>query len=388
MTAVSFDIEGVLDDARNETGLDDFGPPQFSEGLSLLLATYATNGYDDEAKGGLRARVVHLLAERLRIEDAWARHPEIRDIPIVAPMYLTGLPRTGTSALLNLLSQDPAARPLRLWEAMNPSPLPDNPPKEEDPRYLQVKAFAEAVQATNPDFGKIHHTGADVPEECIHLLNHTFCDVQFGVEVLMEPYGSWFRTQDLHASYRYYADLLRMLQWRSPGERFLLKSPAHLWALDVLAEMFPDCAVVVTHRDPAECVASYASMMDALMIGRDFRRESLGPAVLDYLAAKMDRFLDHRERIGEERIFDLTFDEVGADAPGCVRRIYGHFGIALSPEVDDACSRWAGEHVRGEHGTHEYSLAEYGLTEDQVRERFGSYLDRFDVAPQRRGHGS
>lgn len=380
MSEVSLDLDGVLADARETAGLDDFGSDDFRAGLAVLLETYDSNGYDDNGRRGCRGRVVGLLAERLRIEDALVAHPEIRDVEIVAPMYLTGLPRTGTSALLNLLSQDPAARPLKLWEAMNPSPLPGNPPEAEDPRYLGIKAFTESVYEANPDFDKIHHTSADTSEECIHLLNHAFCDVQFGVEVLMEPYASWFRAQDLHASYRYYADQLRMLQWRSPGERFLLKSPAHLWALDILVELFPDCSIVVTHRNPLECVPSYASMMDALMIGRDFDRRELGPAVLDYLAAKTDRAMASRERIGEERIVDLHFADLEADPVGAVRRIYGHFGLDLTPALDEAFTAYAGRHAKGEHGEHEYALDEFGLTADMILERFSRYVEHFGIA--------
>ncbi|MBX7161019.1 MAG: sulfotransferase [Acidimicrobiia bacterium] len=380
MSAVDLDVDGVLADARAMAGLDDFGADDFREGLGVLLATYGANGYDAAALQGCRDRVVRLLAERLRIEAALARNPEIRDVPIVAPMYLTGLPRTGTSALLNLLAQDPAARPLKLWETMNPSPLPGNPPEDEDPRYLGIKAFTESVYEQNPDFEKIHHTSADTPEECIHLLNHTFRDVQFGVEVLMEPYATWFRRQDLRPSYSHYADQLRMLQWRAPGERLLLKSPAHLWALDLIVDLFPDCAVVVTHRNPVESVASYASMMDALMSGREHDRAALGPAVLDYLAAKTDRAMAARDALDPRRFFDLDFDDVGTDPGGCLRRIYSHFGIELTAAVEAACARHAGRHVRGEHGTHEYSLAEYGLDADEVLDRFAAYVERYSIA--------
>lgn len=379
MSEVSLDVEDVLAEARETAGLHDFGSDDFRAGLGVLLETYGSNGYDESGRRGCRGRVVGLLAERLRIEAALEQHPEIRDVPIVTPMFLTGLPRTGTSALLNLLSQDPAARPLKLWEAMNPSPLPGNPPEHEDPRYLATKAFTESLYEKKPDFDKIHHTSADTAEECIHLLNHTFCDVQFGIEVLMEPYASWFRRQDLHASYRYYADLLRMLQWRAPGERFLLKTPAHLWALDILVELFPDCSIVVTHRNPMESVASYASMMDALAIGREHDTAALGPVVLDYLAAKMDRSLVCREHIDADRIIDVQFADLAADPVRTVRQIHAHFGLDLTPDLDAALAAYAGRHAKGEHGEHEYSLDEYGLTEDMVMERFARYVERFDV---------
>lgn len=377
MSEVSFDAEQLLEEARKGTGLDDFGSDDFREGLGLLLETYDTNGYEEDGRRRTRGRVLGLLMERLRIEDAWKAHPEIRDVEIRAPLYLTGLPRTGTSALLNLLSQDTAARPMQLWEGLNPSPLPGNPPKEDDPRYRAIASFMGKVYEENPDFDSIHHTSADTAEECIHLLNHTFQDVQFGVEVLMEPYGSWFQAKDRRPSYLYYADLLRMLQWQRPGERFLLKTPAHLWALDVLVEIFPDCSIVITHRNPIECVASYSSMMDSLMMGRTFDRAALGPTVLEYLARKMEYSLECRETIEDSRIIDLAFDDLVADPVGTVTQIYEHFGLPLSPELLGTFTEYAKAHPQGEHGTHEYDLETYGLTEGGILDRFAFYTERF-----------
>ena len=372
---VSFDLEELLEDARQSADLSDFGCDDFREGLQVLLDTYDHSGYTEDGRRQCRGRLLGLLTERLRIEDAWKQHPEIRDVPIVAPVFLTGLPRTGTSALLNLLSGDPAMRPMELWEGMNPSPLPGNPPKTEDPRYVGIKEFLDHMYGENPDFDAIHHTTADTPEECVHLLNHTFADVQFGVEVLMEPYGSWFQAQDHRSSYAYYADILRMLQWQRPGERFLLKTPAHLWALDVLVELFPDCSIIITHRDPLECVASYTSMMEALMAGRSFDRRELGPTVMEYLAAKMDRAMACREQIDPARILDVEYTDFISEPVATVRSIYGHFGLPVDGDLEQAWEAHVAAHPQGEHGEHEYSLEDYGLTESQIRDRFATYGD-------------
>lgn len=377
MSGASLDVSGLLEEARQGTGLADFGADDFREGLGVLLETYETNGFDTDACRRLRGRVLGLLMERLRIEDAWRTHPEIRDVTIEAPMYLTGLPRTGTSALLNLLAQDPAARPMQLWEGLNPSPLPGNPPQEDDPRFVAMRDFMDRMYEENPDFDRIHHTSADTPEECIHLLNHTFQDVQFGMEVLMQPYGAWFEAQDHRPSYLYYADLLRMLQWQRPGDRFLLKTPAHLWALDILVDMFPDCSIVVTHRDPVECVASYSSMMEALMKGRAFERRDLGPVVMEYLARKMEHSMACRESIDPARIVDIRFDDIVAAPVGAVRSIYDHFRLPMPAVLEAAFGDHAAAHPQGEHGTHDYELETYGLTEGRIRDRFATYTERF-----------
>jgi hypothetical protein len=373
--AVSFDIDGVLADARRKSGLDDFGNSDYVTGLKVLLDTYDQHYAEEKLRKQKRRRVVDLLIVRAKIEAAWKANPEIKQIAIKKPMYLTGLPRTGTSALLNLLAVDSDARPLKLWEGLNPDPLPGNPPQSEDPRFVGMKQFYDEINNT-ADFKKIHSTSAETPEECVHLLNHTFSDVQFGYEPLMEPYGSWFRQQDLHASYRYYADILRLLQWQRPGNRLLLKSPCHLWALDVITEMFPDSAIIITHRNPLESVASYCSMMEALMAGRsDLDKKELGLATLNYLADKLQHSYALRASIDPGRIIDLQFNDFIADPIAVVKKIYTYFKLPLTASTLGAMQQYQDSHPMGRYGKHEYGLVSYGLTESQVMQRFAFYRD-------------
>jgi hypothetical protein len=374
-------LESLLDEARAQAGLDDFGDPRFREGLGVLLETYETTANLSPAgRKRTRRRLVQLLATRLRVEAAWKRHPEVRGIPLRGPVYLTGLPRTGTSALFNLLGADPHHRPLLLWEGLFPDPLEGLPPGTPDPRREALRTLNERDRAKNPDFDKVHYVTVDMPEECVLLTAHTFCDAQMGIEPLMEPYASWFQRQDLRPAYRYYTDLLRLLQWQRPGERWLLKSPAHLWALDVLVETFPDACILWTHRDPLEMMGSYCSMMAMLMaIRASFDPKELGPTVLEYLARSLERGLAARDRLEARRVLDVDFRAFVADPLGSVRGVYDHFGLERTPEVEAALAAWAREHPQGKHGAHRYSLEEYGLSAEAVRERLGFYLERFDV---------
>jgi len=382
VAASDFDPEALLAEAREQAGgLADFGAPDFREGLGVLCETYErTADFDERGRRRNRRRLVGLLATRLRIEAAWRRHPEIREREVRAPLYLTGLPRTGTSALFNLLAADPAARPLLLWEGIFPDPLPDLAPGQEDPRRAALRAHYAKGREKNPEFTKIHYTDADRPEECVMLLAHTFRDVQMGIEVLMEPYASWFQQQDLRPPYAYYADLLRMLDWQRPGERWLLKSPAHLWALDVLVETFPDCGIVLTHRNPLEIIPSYCSMMAALMAGRRHLDEAeLGPVVLEYLARSLERGLAQRDRSDPRRFLDVAYTDFVADPLKTAERIYEHFGLPLPDAARERMRAHVRESPQGRHGAHEYDLGEYGLTPGRVRERLADYIRRFDL---------
>lgn len=378
--AVRLDPAALEDEARRTTGLEDFGGDDFREGLGVLCDTYERAGLKESGRERTRARLLHLLQTRLRIAAAFGRHPEIRERPIRRPVYLTGLPRTGTSALFNLLGADPAARPLLLWEGMSPDVPRDFVPGREDPRLTAWKALHARDRERNREFEKIHHVDPEGPEECVLLLAYAFRDVQMGIEPLLEPYGGWFQKQDLGRSYDYYLDLLRMLDFQRPGERWLLKSPAHLWALDILVERLPDACILWTHRNPLEIIPSYCSMMRVLMnIRESVDPHELGPVVLEYLARSLERGLAARERLGPDRFVDVDYGAFVADPLGTAERIYAAFDLPLPEATRQALREHAEAHPQGRHGRHEYSLEEYGLAPEGVRERLRFYTERFDV---------
>jgi len=377
-----FDEAAVLAAARQATGLDDFGGDDFREGLRVLLQTYATTaGLTERGRRMNWRRVVQLLATRLRVSAALARHPEILERAIPSPLYITGLPRTGTSALFNRLACDPATRPLLLWEGECPDPAQDLEPGQPDPRYLEIKARYERSRAKHPELAKIHFADADTPEECVLLTAHAFRDVQLGFEVLLEPYRSWFAEQDLRPAYRYYATQQRMLDWQRPGERWLLNSPAHLHHIDSLVELFPDACIVFTHRNPLEVVGSYCSMMETLMASRGCSPQpGLGETVLEYLAWSMERGLAARERAKPERFYDVDYERFVADPMDAIRRIHDHFGLGLDAETAGRMQAQGGANPSRGHGTHSYGLEKYDLTPDRVKRRLAPYIERFALA--------
>lgn len=372
--------EKLLQEARERAGLSDFGDERFREGLRVLLETYERAGLTEKGRKMARRRVAQLLETRLRIEEAFRSHPEIRAREIRSPVYLTGLPRTGTSALFNLLGMDPASRPLLTWEGMFPDPIEGLTPGEEDPRLRGMRERYEKARASGLSFDAIHFVRPDGPEECVLLQAHAFCDVQIGVEPLMEPYGTWFQKQDLRPMYAYYRDLLKLLDWQRPGQRWLLKSPAHLWALDILVEMFPDVCIIWTHRNPMQILPSYCSMMAALMSQREgLDKTQLGPVVLEFLARSLERGLAARERSDPSRFVDVDYRQFVADPMASVRRIYQAFDLKLSPDTERTMHEYVAANPQRKHGAHRYSMEEYGLSPEQVTRRLKFYIDRFDL---------
>jgi len=377
----AFDAQALLAEARAETGLSDFGAGEFREPLGVLCETYARAPFDERGRRRSRRRLLGLLATRLRVEAALRRHPEIWQRELRRPMVLTGIPRSGTSALFNLLAVDPAARALRLWETQAPDPPEGLAPGAVDPRHLAMQQRYEQALQRNPEFTKIHFASADTPEECPLLQAVTLHGVHHGLEVLLEPYATWFLGQDLLPMYRSYRTLLQMLDWQRPGERWLLKSPAHLWAIDAVLAVFPDAAIVFSHRDPVPCIASICSLLDALVAGSlTWPKHALGPRALDFYATSLERGLAARDRHDPSRFLDVWHDELVDDPLAVVRRIHARFGLPLPAAAQAAMRAHVDENPKGRHGAHVYSLEEWGLSAEAVRARFRPYCERFGIA--------
>lgn len=379
MSEVDFDPESLCHEACASTGLADFGDDDFREPLAVLCDTYDRNAWDEHGRRRNRRRVLGLLSTRLRVQEGLRKHPDIRDRELVQPLVLTGLPRSGTSALFNLLACDAAARPLLLWETQFPDLPEDLAPGEPDPRYAAVKAYYEQAHEKNPEFTKMHFASADTPEECVLLHAYSLSGVHHGVEVMLEPYASWYRGQDLRPMYRYYRTLLQMLDWQRPGERWLLKAPAHMWAIDALIETFPDAAIIWNHRDPVVCTASICSMTHAIFQGLEMDKRELGPIVMDFYVTSLERGLIARAKSDPARFVDVAHDDFVADPSGVVRRVYEHFALPLGDDVRSAMKAHMLANPKGKHGEHHYVLEDFGLEAHAVRARFADYIERFEI---------
>jgi len=372
--------DAILEEAQVNTGLNDFGPVEFREALDVLLETYDTHYKTQKGRKKSYRRVVGLLATRLRVAEALRKAPEITDRPIPRPMVLTGLPRSGTSALFNLLGSDPAARALLLWETQFPDPMEGLEPGAPDPRHDAIEAYYEKSRETNPEFTKMHYSSADTPEECVLLHAYSLSGVHIGTEVMLEPYASWYRRQDLHGMYAYYRMLLQMLDWQRPGERWLLKAPAHMWAIDALIDTFPDVSIIWTHRNPLACIPSICSMTHILFEGQvELSKQELGPIVMDFYATSLERGLAVRDKSDPARFIDVNHDDFVDNSMGVVKRIYKHFDLSIDGRANQAMKDHVEANPKGRHGKHEYHLDDWGMTSEEIITRFAPYIERFNI---------
>ncbi len=374
--AVNFIADELVEEAKGQTGFEDFGDLPYREGLETLLETYDRNVRDPEGRKRCRDRVVMQLATRLKCENAFKTIPEYADQAITAPVFVTGLPRSGTSALLNLLVSAPENRGLLQWEVQFPDPWPDSKPGDEDPRYpFLVKALEET---RNSEFAKIHFVDADTPEECVLLHAFAFTGVQLGFEIMLEPYRSWLLARDLAPMYAYQKKQMQMLSWRSPGGQWMLKAPAHMWGIDAILDVFPDARFVWCHRDPQKVVPSINSMNKVVMgmYAGDYSHldgGDIGRAVMDWYAMSLEKGLASRDTLPPEMFVDMSQREFVENPMAVVDRVYDAFGMQLSDDSRAALQAHIDNNPKGKHGRHEYDLAEYGLTSAMIAERFAFY---------------
>ena len=372
----------MLATASRRTGLDDFGDPAFREPLERLL-----DSLEREARLNLVGRIAAredltgMLMNRLKLERDRKQHPAIAGEQIRRPLVITGLPRSGSTFLHGLLAQDPASRVPLHWELRFPSPPPERSTYDTDPRIERAARHLRWFFRLNPEFRKIHSVGARLPEECVVILSHAFLSFEFSSNWFVPSYQSWLEQQDLEPAYRYHRRFLQHLQSGYPGERWLLKAPPHLPGLRALFTVYPDADVILTHRDPLEVVPSIASLH--VVLRRTFSRAvdplAVGPEVSQMLADDIRRGYAARDDgcAPPERFLDVWYTQLMDDPLAVVRRIYRHFDLPLSPDVEARMRAYLATNPKDRYGQHVYSLGQFGLDEAVERERYRAYWDRW-----------
>jgi len=365
--------------AHRATGLDDFGPDAYHEGLRALLHSWDV---DSDLTPAGRAAAFEVakaaLVGRLHAQAGWKRLPECLGQEIRRPLFVIGLARTGTTALHHLLGCDPAVQGLELWLLPAPRPRPPRATWERDPQYRACADALAAQFAAQPGLRAIHEMAADAPDECWRLFHQSFASVTFECIAHVASYSRWWADCDMRAAYARHRDLLQLIGAREPGRRWVLKDPSHLFHLEALLAAFPDAGFVWTHRDPVRAIPSVCSLNFAFRLPDRAPDPKLhGQTQLELWARGIERTLAMRRRLGPQRFFDVEQREIAEDPLGVVRRIGAHFGFEVSGAALAAMRAFRAANPRGRHGEHSYRPEDYGLSAGQIRDRFAEYLEAY-----------
>ena len=336
--------------------------------------------------GGLIAGsdVVEYLTGRLRVVDWVKRNPSIAAADIRPPIVVLGQPRTGTTILFDVLAQDPANRVPLTWEVDQPWPPPETATYESDPRIDEVDAKLANVDLLIPGFRAMHDMGARLGQECVRITAADFRSMIFSTQYRVPEYQRWLLHEaDMASAYRYHRMFLQYLQSAHSAERWVIKSPAHLWSLKAMFHEYPEALIVQTHRDPLRVICSLASLVDLLrrLASDDVSISEVAAEWVDDIVLGLDRAIEARTdgTVPAGQAVDVLFRDFLRDPMAVVRTIYERLGIELSDAAEKAMRAFLDANPQEKHGGHSYSFAETGLDAGLLRERTRAYKEFFDI---------
>lgn len=376
------DDEALLKKAQKQTGLDDYGDDGFREGYRVLLKSLREEA-DLNPIGRLVAKntILRTLCNRLLVIDYIKKHPQVLQQEIKAPMVIAGLPRTGTTILQGLLAADPASRYLTFWEGSYPCP----PQKGKDTRIQDTDKEMDIFCKFIPGFRAIHDMGAELPQECITLMAMNFTSVQFELNFNVPSYQKWYFEQDLKPTFEFHKQCLQLLQHFNPKEHWVLKTPPYVSTIEMLLEVYPDARIIQTHRDPAKVIASVSSLYYALhaLTSDAATAKQVGALELDVWSHHLNLNLASRQRLEgtpkAQQVYDLYFEDLLDNPVAAIEKVYRHFGMPWTDELQTAMQNFMQSNQRNKHGKHSYTAEMFGLDQQTMNAMFKDYYDYFSI---------
>ena len=386
---VVLDIDVMLQEAVAQAGADDLADDGgFADRLAAHVAAIESDtGLRQLSRSTLRARIVRLLRNRLSLTDLLKRYPEIDSIEIERPLIVVGMPRSGTTHLVNLIAADPRRRALPYWESQEPLPAPGQGPDVFgiDPRYARAKAEHEAMMASTPYVAAMHDRFPEAIEEEVELLDLDMAGYVLEWHARVPAWRDFYLGLDQRRHYAYLKKVLQALTYLRGPKTWVLKSPQHAEQLGPLMATFPDATVAFTHRDPVAVIQSAITMM---AYSDRLRRNSIDPGwLVDYWSDRIHRLLSacvrDRDLVPAERSVDISFHHLGGNEMPVLQELYSRAGIEITAKVADRFQAYIDSNRRGGKGRIPYDLqGHFGVSPQDVRSGFDFYFDRFDVRPE------
>ncbi len=372
-----------------QVGSDDFGPADYLPGLRVLLQSMDYDPHFSEL--GRRVawgRVIDALRGRAQAVQSMQRTPGFAARAVVDPVVITGVPRTGTTALHRLMAVDGRFQGLQTWLLDSPMPRPPIETWKDYPQFQRTVAALEAQYAAAPEKRASHLRIAEEVHECCMLLRHSFVSNLWNCGWSAASYDAWWQCQSEQDAYRYFYRCVQLIGSADPAKRWLLKNPGHIENLDLLFAIFPNAKVIQTHRDPAKAIPSLVSVLMPLnkLMEVQSRAEQRAETMLTRETAKWANAVRKAERVRMQhpgQVLDVSHADFHRDPIGVLQRIYRFIPLQMTDEVRAGFAQRIKEKPELAHGAHRYDISDYGMTEEEVRAPFADYIQRYDLIEKR-----
>jgi hypothetical protein len=372
--------EELIEEAQRSTCLERFDRETFREGLGILVSDINRSDRPEPLVQRVRELLVKALADRLRTTAYLESRPDLLQRPIKRPIFVFGIPRTGTTLLSNLLATDPAHRSPLTWEIDEPIPPPTTATLYTDPRALARLEAERKLLAARPEAGKYYRGSAIYPNECVFIMAHDFKTLMWESRGKLPTYRDWIFQTDVTSAYEYHKRFLQLLQAEAPGV-WNLKMPSHALNIPTLLKVYPDARLLWIHRDPLTATGSFCSLMTLGHQG------FLGKIDVEWIsqncpwqaAQHANRIMDARDSLGEDRIIDVHYADLMRNPVETMRKVYGALGDDFTGAAQVGMRAWLADNPQDKFGKHEYKLARFGLSPETLAPLFERYLSRYDV---------
>lgn len=375
--------EDLLAEARTRTGLADFGGDEWREGYTRLMDELDEAGLSAEGAMAARGQIIGHLIARLRAVDGMKAHPEAMARPITRPMVVTGIVRSGTTALHKLLAMDPQFQGPEHWLCNAPQPRPPRSEWDSNSDFLESKAVLDAMIEVSPEMLEDHGMAVDTVEESLNILTHCFRSNMYASQFRIPRFDAWYRSTDDTASYRYFADVLKLIGANDPDRTWLVKNPTDTFSMREVLNVFPDAMIVQTHREPLQSIPSVVNLL------RGGHRMFRGADNIDdaaIFAREQEMWasaMEAAEAVKAEhpgRVFDVQFKDFVKDQMGVVHAIYEHFGLTLSAEAEFGMKAWLDANPRKSRTMQRFTPEDFGGSTEELIKRFASYRETYGYA--------
>lgn len=373
-------LDEILHLAREQTLLPDPESDSWREGLEILLRDFShTNPLSERGEDRMKGRLVEALAARMQVDDFIRRNPDVVTAPVKRPVFILGMPRTGTTMVSYLMDADPANRSLLKWEAYNAVPPAAPSATRTDPRCLAEKAKDELIIKGNQTGVAQHFEAGDGPTECVHLLAQDFKSLMLAVLSSTPIYHDWILFCDMASAFAHRKRVLQVLQSTNPG-RWVLKMPSDSLFIRALFKAFPDAKIIWTHRDP------YAAFASSMSMRKNSRPHYNKDVDIDYMRQhfplQLALHLARPLEVSNERpqdFYHLYYDDLLTDPLAEMKRVYAWLGDDWTDAAESGMKAWLNENPQGRFGAHKYSFDEWGFTQAELEPYFADYLKAYPL---------